>query len=103
MSQPELGEERRASENPQEADDAKPLTMDRRTMIKGSVIAGAAAVITSKKSAVYAQGAPPPVAPPAICTTQPLNSPATRPFVDNLPIVLPAVPALLNPLPTRTR
>jgi FtsP/CotA-like multicopper oxidase with cupredoxin domain len=103
MSQPELGEERRASEKPLEADDAQPLTIDRRTMIKGTVIAGAAAVITSKKSAVYAQGAPPPVAPPATCTTQPLNSPATTPFLDNLPIPLPAVPALLNPLPTRTR
>jgi FtsP/CotA-like multicopper oxidase with cupredoxin domain len=103
MSQPELGEERRASEKPLEADDAQPLTIDRRTMIKGTVIAGAAAVITSKKSAVYAQGAPPSVAPPATCTTQPTNSPATRPFIDNLPIPLPAVPALLNPQPTRTR
>jgi FtsP/CotA-like multicopper oxidase with cupredoxin domain len=101
MSQPELSGEQRAQENTDEAGHAQSLAIDRRTLIKGSVIAGAAAVITSKKTAVFAQTyEPPPTAPPAICA-EPENSPATTPFVDTLPIPLPGIPTFLNPFPTK--
>ena len=88
----------------QEAGDAQPLTVNRRTLIKTGVIAGAAAVITSKKTTVFAQGSgnPPTPAPPILCDPRPANSPATTPFVDNLPIPLPSIPTLLNPFPTRS-
>jgi len=103
MSQSELRGEQRAAENTPETDDAPSLTIDRRTLVKGGVIAGAAAVITSKKTAVFAQslGPPPGVAPPAMCTEEPANSPATTPFVDTLPIPLPGIPTLLSPIPTK--
>jgi FtsP/CotA-like multicopper oxidase with cupredoxin domain len=81
------------------------MSINRRTVIKGTAIAGAAAVITSKKSAVFAQTAsrpPPTVAPPAMCAEEPANSPPTTPFVDTLPIPNVAVPTFLNPVPTRT-
>jgi FtsP/CotA-like multicopper oxidase with cupredoxin domain len=105
MSQPAMGAEKHGAENALDPGDAQPLTIDRRTLIKGSVIAGAAAVITSKKTDVFAQsltGGSPPVAPPAMCATQPSNSPATTPFVDDLPIPQAASPTLLFPAPTRT-
>src|SRR5690349_16437146 len=82
------------------------LKISRRTLVKGSVVAGAAAVITSKKSAVFAQSttgaSPPPIAPPVMCTDEPTNSPATTPFVDDLPIPLPATPTFLFPAPTKS-
>ena len=56
MSQPE---QNRGAEITPEAGDAQSLTIDRRTVVKGGVIAGAAAVITSKKTAVFAQSAGP--------------------------------------------
>jgi FtsP/CotA-like multicopper oxidase with cupredoxin domain len=93
--------ELKVGENPR---DARSLKVDRRTVVKGAVIAGAAAVITSKKTAVFAQssGAPTAVAPPVICDPRPANSPATTPFVDTLPIPLPGIPTVLSPAPTRT-
>lgn len=82
------------------------LKISRRTLVKGSVVAGAAAVITSKKSAVFAQSttgaSPPPIPPPVMCTDEPTNSPATTPFVDDLPIPLPATPTFLFPAPTKS-
>lgn len=87
-----------------EAGEAQSLKIDRRTLVKGSVIAGAAAVITSKKSVVFAQeypGPPPAPVPPLICDPRPTNSPATTPFLDNLPIPAPAPPVPLFPFPTK--
>jgi FtsP/CotA-like multicopper oxidase with cupredoxin domain len=97
MSQPE---QNRGAEKTPEAGDAQSFTIDRRTLVKSGVIAGAAAVITSKKTAVFAQSGGPPPAPPVLCS-QPANSPATTPFVDDLPIPQPAVPTLLSPFPTK--
>src|SRR5688572_13268905 len=98
MSQPE---QNRGAEITPEAGDAQAFTIDRRTLVKGGVIAGAAAVITSKKTAVFAQSGGPPPAPPVLCNPQPTNSPATTPFVDDLPIPQPAAPTLLSPFPTK--
>ncbi|PZN31683.1 MAG: hypothetical protein DIU71_09335 [Proteobacteria bacterium] len=75
--------------------------LDRRTVIKSGALVGAAAIITSKKSQVLAAGAPWP-APPVLCGTTTPTSPATRPFIDNLPVPPPALPVLLHPFPTRT-
>jgi len=107
MSQPEPGGESGGAQSAHEAGDAQSLRIDRRTLVKGTVIAGAAAVITSKKTAVFGQsaqsfgGSPSTPAPPALCATRPANSPATTPFVDDLPIPLPALPTLLSPFPTK--
>jgi FtsP/CotA-like multicopper oxidase with cupredoxin domain len=94
----------RGEEISREADDTQSLTVDRRTVVKGAIITGAAAVITSKKSTVFAQGypdLPPPTQGPAICDPRPANSPPTTPFVDDLPIPSPAFPQLLFPFPTK--
>jgi hypothetical protein len=45
----------RGGENTRDADEPQSLKVDRRTVVKGAVIAGAAAVITSKKTTVFAQ------------------------------------------------
>ena len=79
------------------------MSVDRRTVIKGGVIAGAAALITSKKTTVFAQSnSPPPIAGPVLCDPSPTNSPPTTAFVDNLPIPLPAIPTILSPAPTKS-
>src|SRR5688572_30516253 len=75
--------------------------LDRRTVLKTGALLGAAAVLTSKKSLVLAQGAPQPPAQPVLCGTTPPVSPPTRPFMDTLPVPLPAMPQVLNPLPTK--
>ena len=75
--------------------------LDRRTVLKTGALIGAAAVLTSKKSLVLAQGAPPPLAQPVLCGTTAPVSPPTRPFLDNLPVPLPALPQILSPLPTK--
>ena len=69
-------------------------------MLKTGALLGAAAVLTSKKSLVLAQRSPPP-AQPVLCGTTPPVSPPTRPFLDPLPVPLPALPQILNPLPTK--
>lgn len=87
-----------------EAEDAQSFSIDRRTLVKGSVIAGAAAVIATKKTTAFAQSYPPdPPAPegPLLCDTAPTNSPATTPFVDDLPIPSPAPVVGLFPFPTK--
>jgi FtsP/CotA-like multicopper oxidase with cupredoxin domain len=78
----------------------------RRDMLKLGSAAGAATilgpiVLTSKKStpfSVLAQSGP---AEPILCGTTPPASPATRPFVDNLPVPFPAIPTFLNPAPKK--
>jgi hypothetical protein len=75
--------------------------LDRRTVLKTGALLGAAAVLTSKKSLVFAQSAPPPLAQPVLCGTVAPVSPPTRPFIDALPVPLPALPQILNPLPTK--
>ncbi len=75
--------------------------LDRRTVLKTGALLGAAAVLTSKKSLVLAQGAPPSPAPPVLCGTTAPVSPPTRPFLDTLPVPLPALPQILSPLPTK--
>ncbi len=76
----------------------------RRDMLKLGAAAGAATVLgptilTSKKSTVLAQGT---VAEPVLCGTTAPTSPATTPFVDDLPIPAPAIPTILSPFPTET-
>jgi FtsP/CotA-like multicopper oxidase with cupredoxin domain len=75
--------------------------LDRRTVLKTGALLGAAAVLTSKKSLVLAQGAPPPLAQPVLCGTTAPVSPPTRPFIDALPVPQPALPQILSPLPTK--
>jgi FtsP/CotA-like multicopper oxidase with cupredoxin domain len=75
--------------------------LDRRTVLKTGALLGAAAVLTSKKSLVLAQGAPSSPAPPVLCGTTAPVSPPTRPFLDALPVPLPALPQILNPFPTK--
>ncbi|MGH8237330.1 MAG: multicopper oxidase family protein [Steroidobacteraceae bacterium] len=69
-------------------------------MLKTGALLGAAAVLTSKQSLVLAQSAPPP-APPVLCGTVAPVSPPTRPFLDTLPVPMPALPQILSPLPTK--
>ena len=78
--------------------------LTRRTVLKMGAAAGAATVIaptilTSKKSSVFAQSS---VTEPIICQEEPDNSPPHHPFVDSLPIPLPAFPTNLNPAPQET-
>lgn len=79
--------------------------ISRRDMLKLGAAAGAATVLgptilTSRKSTVFAQGT---VAEPVLCAPTPVpQSPPHTPFVDDLPIPTPAIPTILNPLPTRT-
>ena len=75
--------------------------LDRRTVLKTGALLGAAAVLTSKKSLVLAQGVPSPPAPPVLCGTTAPVSPPTQPFLDTLPVPLPALPQILNPFPTK--
>src|SRR5262245_31208667 len=74
--------------------------IDRRSVIKAGGLIGAAAIITSKKTA-FAQSSGNPPAPPVLCGIDTPVSPPTTPFRDTLPIPPPAVPVLLNPLPTQ--
>jgi FtsP/CotA-like multicopper oxidase with cupredoxin domain len=86
----------RAPEEPSSAQEG----LDRRTVLKTGALLGAAAVLTSKKSLVLAQSSPP-LAQPVLCGTTPPVSPPTRPFLDPLPVPLPALPQILSPLPTK--
>jgi FtsP/CotA-like multicopper oxidase with cupredoxin domain len=107
MSDLKVGESARDMDDAREAGDAQSLKIDRRTVIKGAVITGAAAVITSKKTAVFAQtppdypGVPAPPGAPASCDPAPTNSPPTTPFVDDLPIPATAPKVGLFPFPTK--
>jgi len=74
--------------------------LDRRTVLKTGALLGAAAVLTSKKSLVLAQSSPP-LAQPVLCGTTAPVSPPTRPFLDALPVPMPALPQILSPLPTK--
>jgi len=105
MSELKVGGKKRGAKNTREDGGAQSLKVDRRTVVKGGVIAGAAAVIATKNTAAFAQESYPedPPAPegPVLCDPRPANSPPTTPFVDNLPIAAPATPTFLNPFPTR--
>jgi FtsP/CotA-like multicopper oxidase with cupredoxin domain len=75
--------------------------LDRRTLLKTGALIGAAAVLTTKKSEVFAQSVPTPPTPPVLCGTTPPVSPPTTPFRDNLPVPPVALPVVLNPAPTQ--
>src|SRR6478752_2523224 len=104
MSDLKVGEGARTESSACEASGAHSFGISRRTLVKGSVIAGAAVVITSKKTAVFAQeypGVPAAPNPPTSCDPEPTNSPPTTPFVDDLPIPAAAQQAQLFPFPTK--
>jgi FtsP/CotA-like multicopper oxidase with cupredoxin domain len=68
----------------------------RRSVLKAGAAAGALTLITSRKSLAL-----PTIPPqPTDCTPKPTNSPATRPFIQALPIPPVAVPTFLSPAPT---
>lgn len=78
--------------------------VSRRTALKlGAAASAAAAVLTSRKS--RADDPPYPEEPPqepTVCPTRPTNSPATRPFVQQLPIPPAAFPSpFLFPAPAK--
>jgi FtsP/CotA-like multicopper oxidase with cupredoxin domain len=72
--------------------------LNRRTVLKAGGALGAAAVLTSSKTA-FAQTSGSPT-PPVLCGIDPPISPATTPFRDTLPVPPPAWPVLLSPFPT---
>jgi FtsP/CotA-like multicopper oxidase with cupredoxin domain len=83
-----------------------PENYERRTVLKAGAALGAAALITSGESAAQSSSpavssAPTPPTPPVLCGVTPPPSPATRPFLDDLPIPPPAVPSILSPAPTK--
>ena len=81
--------------------------ISRRSALKMGAAAGAVTVLTSRKSVASAimppfqtvAPAPPPPPEPSICTTF-VGSPATRPFLQQLPIPTALQPTNLNPAPT---
>jgi len=79
--------------------------LSRRTVLKLGAAAGAGTllaptILTSRKSTVYAQGT---VAEPVLCAAAPVpQSPPHTPFVDTLPVPIPAAPQILTPTPTET-
>jgi FtsP/CotA-like multicopper oxidase with cupredoxin domain len=79
-------------------DPGVPGGLDRRSVLKAGGLLGAAAVLTSNKAA-FAQTSGGPT-PPVLCGIDPPVSPATRPFIDTLPVPPPAWPVLLSPFPT---
>src|ERR1051325_11161140 len=88
------------------ATESKGSKITRRELIKrgagaGAVTIFAPTILTSKKSSVFAQTG---VTEPLLCNQPPAAapvSPATTPFVDNLPIPFPAIPQILSPAPTQ--
>src|SRR5690606_15980755 len=74
-------------------------TVDRRTVIKTGAAIGAAAVITTRKSARAQSYPSPPPSGPTLCDP-PSASPPTRPFIDQLPIPSVANATFLWPAPT---
>jgi FtsP/CotA-like multicopper oxidase with cupredoxin domain len=98
MSQFEADEGMRGDE-PAETSGAEGI--DRRTVLKTGALLGAAAVMTSQNSLAQTTKGPTPPTPPVLCGVTPPASPATRPFLDDLPVPPPAVPVILNPLPTK--
>jgi FtsP/CotA-like multicopper oxidase with cupredoxin domain len=85
-----------------EPEKKKSSKLTRRKVLKMGAAAGAVTVLgptilTSRKASVFAQGT---VTEPVLCGTTPPTSPATTPFLDALPIPLPAIPQFLSPAPT---
>src|SRR5436305_15296855 len=82
--------------------------LSRRTMLKMGAAAGAVTVLTSRKSMATSISpyqtitpTPPPPPEPAICTTF-TGSPATRPFMQQLPIPTALKATNLSPAPTQS-
>jgi FtsP/CotA-like multicopper oxidase with cupredoxin domain len=103
MSDLKVEESTRGDSDACQASGEQSFRISRRTLVKGSVIVGAAAVITSKKTAVAQEYPGVPAAPgaPTSCDPEPTNSPSTTPFVDDLPIPAIAQQAPLFPFPTK--
>jgi FtsP/CotA-like multicopper oxidase with cupredoxin domain len=80
--------------------------MTRRTVLKIGAAAGAASamgplILTSRKA--FGFDGPNPPSEPVVCPEEPDNSPPHHPFVDNLPIPLPAFPTILFPRPQQNQ
>ncbi len=80
-----------------------PLTLSRRTALKlGAATTAAAGLLTARESRADDPYPDPPPPEPAVCSTRPTNSPATRPFVHPLPIPPAATPSpFLVPAPIK--
>jgi FtsP/CotA-like multicopper oxidase with cupredoxin domain len=95
--------ESRPPEGEKCADETQDLS--RRRVLQLGVTAGAAATVLTSRKSWSQEDYPddPPIPPaPTVCSPRPTNSPATRPFVQAMPIPAPAIPRLsLNPSPTR--
>ncbi len=96
----------RPKEDAKKAMPGKKSGISRRSALKMGAAAGAVTVLTSRKSVASAimppfqvAPTPPPPPEPAICTTF-TGSPATRPFLQQLPIPTALQPTTLNPAPT---
>jgi FtsP/CotA-like multicopper oxidase with cupredoxin domain len=82
----------------------KGFELTRRDLLKLGGVAGAGTllspmILTSKKSSVYGMTG---VAEPVLCAPTPVpQSPPHTPFVDDLPVMFPAIPTFLNPAPTK--
>jgi FtsP/CotA-like multicopper oxidase with cupredoxin domain len=96
----ELKSEKREDAGSLQEHETTGITVDRRTFVKTTAATGVVAVLTSRKSSVFAQSGPP--AEPVLCGTTPPPSPPTTPFVDNLPVPFPAIPQSLDPAPTKS-
>jgi FtsP/CotA-like multicopper oxidase with cupredoxin domain len=70
-------------------------------MLKIGAAAGAATVIGPTMLTSWKSYAAAGIAEPIICDVEPENSPPHRPFIDNLPVPLPALPVILSPAPTK--
>jgi FtsP/CotA-like multicopper oxidase with cupredoxin domain len=80
-------------------DSARGQGLDRRSVIKAGGLLGAATMLAGRQNLAVAQTTTTP-APPVLCGITPPVSPPTTPFVDLLPVPLPAIPVLLSPFPT---
>jgi hypothetical protein len=76
-------------------------TVSRRTVLKIGAAAGAATVlaphIITREAQAYQQSVPIPLVQ---CLANPAGSPATTPFVDELPVPFPAIDHPLSPQPS---
>jgi FtsP/CotA-like multicopper oxidase with cupredoxin domain len=75
-------------------------TVSRRTVLKTGAVAGAATVLAPNILTRTAQAQQSVPIPLVQCTANPQGSPATTPFVDELPVPFPAIDHPLNPQPT---
>ena len=95
---------KKKAKNRQRIEKKTDSTISRRSVLKIGAAAGAATVlapniIKSSKALAFAAD---PVPPPLVQCTAAVRSPAHVPFVDELPIMFPAIDHPLNPQPTET-